>query len=46
MEAKISRDVAYADAGGKPLLMDRFVLAVTAPAPAAILVHGGAWVAG
>jgi acetyl esterase len=40
------KDIEYARADGHPLLLDAFVPAQSAPVPAAILVHGGGWVAG
>jgi alpha-L-fucosidase 2 len=40
------RDIQYGRAGGEGLLLDAEVPAGRGPFPAAIIVHGGAWVSG
>ena len=44
--AEVRRDIEYGRAGGESLQLDAFVPAGPGPFPAAILVHGGGWVAG
>lgn len=39
-------DVEYAKVNGQPLLLDAYVPDAPGPHPAAIIVHGGAWVTG
>ena len=39
-------DVEYAEVQGQPLRMDGFIPEGKGPYPAAIIVHGGAWVTG
>lgn len=43
---ELRRNIEYAHSGGQSLLMDAFVPAGAGPFPAAIVVHGGAWVTG
>lgn len=43
----LTEDVVYADAGGTPLRYDHYrPLAVSGPAPAVVVVHGGGWMRG
>jgi alpha-L-fucosidase 2 len=44
--AEVRRNLEYGRAGGESLLLDAFLPAGPGPFPAAILVHGGGWVAG
>jgi acetyl esterase/lipase len=44
--AKSYQDVPYSDAGGTRLQLDAFIPDGLGPFPAAIIVHGGAWVTG
>ncbi len=40
------KNIEYGRADGQPLLLDGFIPTHTSPVPAAIMVHGGGWVAG
>jgi alpha-L-fucosidase 2 len=42
----VRRDIEYGRAGGQSLQLDAFLPEGTGPFPAAIIVHGGGWVAG
>lgn len=44
--AREMRNIEYSRAGGQPLRMDAYVPDGPGPFPAAVIVHGGAWVAG
>lgn len=46
LPARSLHDVEYAAPDGRPLMMDGYVPDGKGPYPAAILVHGGAWVLG
>jgi alpha-L-fucosidase 2 len=43
---RIYTDVEYSSSEGRPLLLDAAIPAGEGPFPAAIIVHGGAWVSG
>jgi acetyl esterase len=45
-QARTLRDVVYARAGGMELTLDASIPDGAGPFPAAVLVHGGGWVAG
>lgn len=45
-DARALEDVEFANAGGQRLRMDAYIPEGAGPFPAAILVHGGAWVTG
>jgi len=44
--ARALQDVEFANASGQPLLLDASIPDGSGPFPAAIIVHGGAWVTG
>jgi acetyl esterase len=44
--AEVRRNIEYSRAGGQSLQLDAFLPPGAGPFPAAILVHGGGWVAG
>lgn len=44
--ARALQDVEFSNAGGQRLLLDAYIPDGAGPFPAAILVHGGAWVTG
>ena len=43
---EVRRNIEYSRAGGESLQLDAFLPEGTGPFPAAIIVHGGGWVAG
>src|SRR5512138_338698 len=45
-QGQLREDIEYAQAGGQSLRMDAYVPEGRGPFPAAIIVHGGAWVSG
>jgi len=44
--ARLLKDVVYSQAGGTQLTLDASIPDGPGPFPAAVLVHGGGWVAG
>ena len=44
--ARLLKDVVYGHAGGMELTLDANIPDGSGPFPAAVLVHGGGWVAG
>lgn len=46
LQARALQDVEYAQVSGEPLHMDGYIPEGKGPFPAAIIVHGGAWVTG
>src|SRR5258705_13930349 len=44
--AEVRRNIEYGRAGGQSLQLDAFIPEGAGPFPAAIIVHGGGWVAG